>query len=70
MAKYLKKKNDSEDIEKNPGLARKVLARDMIEQTKNIAKGIDELAEILDKLSKSENSQVTAMKFKGQLKDL
>ena len=69
LAKFMKQK-PSDDIEKSPTLPRKMLAKDMIDQTKTIQKLIEELVEILEKLSKSENAQVTAMKFKGQLKDL
>jgi ElaB/YqjD/DUF883 family membrane-anchored ribosome-binding protein len=65
-------KTTSDDMEKNPALARKMLARDMIEETKQVQKCLDELGEILEQLTKSDDPQVqvTGMKCKGQLKDM
>lgn len=64
LARQMQKKDkisgeDSHDIEKhqsNANLSRKILARDMIGQTTAMQKSIDELAEILDQLHKSQSS--------------
>lgn len=60
-------------------MTRKIVARDMIEQTKSISKGIDSLTETLEELSKTQNNADPkqkqleinqGIKFKAQLRDL
>ena len=75
------KGGDDEDVEKssNSNFQKKLLARDMINQTTSIQKSIEELADILDKMHKSSDSKdkkqhqvqmTTGIKYKSQLKDL